>query len=236
MSSEKDIALFMAEIFEYTGRFDDMIYSIKKVVDTEPKLDQFEQIMFKKAFEHQIQPLLKTLDIIGSIYKNEQLNGNISHIEKLNEYKVKILSELRNICDEAIGLIDFQLLPVSNDESYVFYETCKGKFYRYLCYYLTDDEKTETVCKAKECYEKAISIAEYNIPPNNLNYHFLYLDYTIFIYEILNHKKEAIKLASDIVQKCFPDHVDYDNEEYDKEVFILHIMIKNIHEWKENID
>lgn len=236
MSSEKATALFMAEIFEYIDRFDDMIYSIKKVIDTDPKLDHSEQIMFKKAFEHRIQPLFKTLDIIGSISKNEQSNGNISHFEKLNEYKMKILNELRNILEEAIGLIDFQLLPVSNDESFVYYETCKGRFYRYLCYYLTDDEKTETVCKAKECYEKAISIAENRIPLNNLNYHFLYLDYTIFIYEILNHKKEAIKLASDIVKKCFPDHVDYDNDEYDKEVFILFIMIKNIREWKENID
>ena len=63
------------------------------------------------------------------------------------EYREKVENELREICNDVLGLLDNFLIPkASNAESKVFYLKMKGDYFRYLSEVATgDDRKGETV-------------------------------------------------------------------------------------------
>jgi 14-3-3 protein beta/theta/zeta len=58
------------------------------------------------------------------------------------EYREKVETELREICQEVLSLLDKFLIPkASNAESKVFYLKMKGDYYRYLAEVATGDTR-----------------------------------------------------------------------------------------------
>ena len=58
------------------------------------------------------------------------------------EYREKVEKELRDICQDVLGLLDNFLIPkASNAESKVFYLKMKGDYYRYLAEVAVGDAK-----------------------------------------------------------------------------------------------
>ena len=65
------------------------------------------------------------------------------------EYREKVETELREICQDVLGLLDKFLIPkASNPESKVFYLKMKGDYYRYLAEVATGETRTG---KNKSC-------------------------------------------------------------------------------------
>lgn len=205
MTSERDLASFMADFFDKIDRHKDIINSIKKMILLDPKLNESERNLFTEVYKNAIRPLRTTLQIMQECFENM----NPSYVKYIDEYKSKILNEMEIICKEFIGYIDNELLPVTNDsKSILFYETIKAGFYRYLIECKSNDEKTEFVCKAKQCYEKAVELANKICSGVEPTYQKLFFNYCIFLYEILGQKMEAIRIASHAI--------DVSNKAYDE--------------------
>lgn len=235
MISERQLLVFMVEVFEDIERPRDAINAMKKVIQINPLLNQEEKMLLEEIYKNYFHSLRNTLRIINL---NIEKDTNSLHLEYLEQYKNKILNELEHLINELIGLIDlFLLTAISDAESIVFYEKMKADSYRYLVEFIPKDEKTELICKIKQCYEKAVDISKKEVSIKNKLYHKLFYNYTVFMYEILGKKIEAIKLASDVYNEC-SNALDEKDEEYgciQADLTLLRIK-DNIICWKDDID
>merc|ERR1712061_653133 len=72
------------------------------------------------------------------------------------EYREKVEKELRDICQDVLGLLDkFLIAKASNAESKVFYLKMKGDYFRYLAEVAVGDAKAAVVDDSQKAYQDA---------------------------------------------------------------------------------
>jgi len=154
----------------------------------------------------------------------------------IKEYKTKIFYELKFNCKRAINFINEYLLKrAKDDEAITFYYKRKGDFYRYIAEYEKGNLKKLTKDSALKAYNQAIEISS-KLNVLNLIQLKLFLNYSIFLYNILDEHKKAIEIAKeqlDEMNKKFPviDEDDNENKEL-KEIYKL--FKKKINIWEKN--
>jgi 14-3-3 protein epsilon len=226
MSSEREVAVFRARILYQTGSDEDLVDTIKKVIQLNPDLNSDERDLLSVAYERSVGSRRKSLRRIADIIEREEYGGNQLHIDYLIGYKSTILGELEKYCSELIGLIDTKLLPVAKSpDSLYFYEKLKEDYYRRICKSKPDNEKNEPANKAKQSYEKALEVAKSEIEPSDLTYIELIVNYSALLYKFIGQKQEAIELA----QKTSDDCTNSDSET----PVILLILRHKISRWME---
>lgn len=84
---------------------------------------------------------------------------------RIKIYREKVENELKAPCFEVIKLIDDVLEPNSKSEpeSNVFYLKMKGDYYRYLCEFLSGEEKQKNSDAALDAYQAALNVASENM-------------------------------------------------------------------------
>ena len=236
MTSERELALFMASVYYKLDRHNDSISSIKKMILLNPKLSYEERILFSHIYKDAVCPLRNTLGIIEMRINDD----NSSNAEYIEEYKAKILNELENICLEFIAYTDNLLLPVTNDsEAILFYEKTKGDFYRYIAEFKSIDDRTEFVCKAKQCYENAVQIANVKCSGAESLYQGLFLNYCILLYDMLNQKMKAIEIAShtiDVTRKAYDKLYEENDCIGGEQTMNIQLLNDNLTIWKKEIE
>merc|ERR1712110_1334116 len=104
------------------------------------------------------------------------------------EYREKVENELRDICNDVLGLLDkFLIAKASNAESKVFYLKMKGDYYRYLAEVANGD--------ARKAYQDAFDIAKSSMQPTHPIRLGLALNFSVFYYEIMSSPDKACQLA-----------------------------------------
>ncbi|KAK8894015.1 hypothetical protein M9Y10_022447 [Tritrichomonas musculus] len=237
MSSEREVTLFMAQILDQTDRHQDMVDAMKKVIQLDANLNSDERNLLSVAYKNIVGSRRNGLRMIAAIIEHEEGRGNTARVEQLNQYRATILAELEKYCNELIGLVDTQLLPAAKDaESRVFYEKLKADYYRYICESKPENEKTEPANKAKQCYENALEIAKNEIPPSRPTSLGLILNYSVFLYEIIGQKQEAIELAQKTYNDCSTTVDDNSDNSYSEATMILQLLRDNVSLWTQDAE
>ncbi|EAY18608.1 14-3-3 protein [Trichomonas vaginalis G3] len=235
MSNERDVALFMAQIYDQTDRHQDMVDTMKKVIELSADLTNDERNLLSVAYKNIIGSRRNGLRMIAAILEHEDGRGNTQRVASLNAYRKVILGELEKYCNELIGLVDLSLLPAAKTaESRVFYQKLKADYYRYICESRSDDEKTEPAQKAKECYEAAMQISNAEIAqyrPTSLG---LILNYSVFLYEIIGEKQKAIDLAQKTYNTCSSNVEKNSDNSYSEATMILQLLRDNVQLWTQD--
>lgn len=142
-------------------------------------------------------------------------------------------TELEQICNDAIDLMDKHLIPACDDaEGKLFFYKLKGDYWRYLAEFHKDEKRQINCDKGMEAYTeaKAVSATLEKTNPLRLG---LALNMAVFYYEILNDKEKAIALA----QEAFDDAVDeMDNlseAQYKDSSQILQLLRDNLAQWQK---
>ncbi|KAH0521717.1 14-3-3 protein zeta/delta [Microtus ochrogaster] len=82
------------------------------------------------------------------------------------EYREKIETELRDICNAVLSLLEKFLIPkASQAKSKVFYLKMKGDYYRYLAEVAAGDDKKGTVDQSQQAYQEAFEISKKEMQP-----------------------------------------------------------------------
>jgi 14-3-3 protein epsilon len=155
-------------------------------------------------------------------------------VTQLTALKTKLIGELDGYCKDLIALTDGKLLPAAADASTkVFYEKLKADYYRYSVEFKSDADRRDGSDKAKTSYESALSIATSQLTKAAPAYLGLVLNYSVFLYEIIGKKPEAIDLAD----KAFKEAVDgldgLGEAEYSEATLILQLLKDNVALWNE---
>lgn len=187
--------------------------------------------MIATAFKSQIGEIRLALKNI-KVLKNRQ---NVdSKQELLNMYKEGLKNDLIEKADRCIRIIEDYCLNVAALKGYIFFLKMQGDFYRYKADAISSgDEKTEALEAADEKYSKARAFDKLRIDyiinknaeedENDKEQRYLIddirlglcLNYAVFLYEVKNQKKEALRLLKGEIHDALDDYDKWDPEQMD---------------------
>jgi 14-3-3 protein epsilon len=148
----------MAKLAEQAERYEEMVEFMEKVsanADNE-ELTVEERNLLSVAYKNVIGARRASWRIISSIEQKEESRGNEDHVTIIRDYRSKIESELSNICDGILKLLDSRLIPsASSGDSKVFYLKMKGDYHRYLAEFKTGAERKEAAEATLAAYKSA---------------------------------------------------------------------------------
>merc|ERR1712018_695353 len=183
-TTEKDELVQRAKLAEQAERYDDMAASMKAVTETGAELSNEERNLLSVAYKNVVGARRSSWRVISSI--DQKTEGSERKQQMAKEYREKVEKELRDICQDVLGLLDNFLVPkASNAESKVFYLKMKGDYFRYLAEVAVGDAKAAVTDDSRKSYQ-AFDIAKSKMQPTHPIRLGLALNFSVFYYEILS--------------------------------------------------
>ena len=226
----RETAYYMAHILAKTDRQQDTIDLIKKVIDMDPHLKSDEQSFLSIVYKNIVIKKREGRTNLIKIMKEHQ--DPVLH-QQLQTFSHEFIDELDFYCKELISIVDEKLLPnAKTPEDQVFYLKLKADYYRYMCEVHTGEAKEELAKPAEKAYKEALSIANAKISQTRPEYLGVILNYTVFLYEILEKKEEALDLAQKTYQEICTKINDDASAETRQTIKSMHDNIEN---WKASL-
>lgn len=236
MSSERDNSIYTAQILDQTNLPEEMVANMKRVIQLNPDLNEDERNLLSVAYKNSISQTRKNLRAIKNIIADVESQGQFpNRLNMLQEFRQQMFDELEAICKDLIELVDNALIPAANSsEARVFYEGLKANYYRYICESIEDMNDRQVVAeKANQSYLAAIEIAKNDIPAYKPSYLGLLLNYSVFLYEILDKKEEAIELSQKTYNESSPLIEENSEQSFHEANVILNVISDNLRIWNE---
>ncbi len=217
--------VFLSKLYERAERFSDMVSSINKFIEMNPKLTKDEKNIVSAGYKNILTDKRTSWRLLNCMEKKEtkKKSAQVPHIK---EIKSHIQSEMKKQIEDVKNVIDKYLLPNAPDpESKVFYLRLKADHIRYLCEITKDKEYAKAIEEAEKVYREAYDIANKELPVINNARIGLCLNFSVFCYEVKGDKKEGCKIA----KKAFEDSMKYldDLEKFkSKDVLLLIQLLK----------
>ena len=233
-TTERDDLIHLVNLLnEIPSLHEDMLVYMKKVIEIDPALTENERNLLSISYK----TVIDTLRQQGrDLAKTPEPEFELQEESKkyLNQIETQIKEKIIQCCEDLLSLIDEKLLPNSKDvEAKVFYMKLKGDYFRYMCEVLTDSEKEDKAAKAEENYKEAIKLAEAEIQPFKPISLGIYLNYSVFLYETVSRKQEALELAEKTFQQCAPLIEQNSAQKLNEAEMIINLMSENIMVWKQ---
>merc|ERR1712157_97069 len=144
----------------------------------------------------------------------------------------KVEKELREICQDVLGLLDQYLIPkASHGESKVFYLKMKGDYYRYLAEVATGEARTTVVEDSQKAYQDAYDISKSKMQPTHPIRLGLALNFSVFYYEILNSPDKACQLAKQAFDDAIAELDTLNEDSYKDSTLIMQLLRDNLTLW-----
>ena len=225
LSSLAQVALIAERYFDASKYIEELIKKKKEDLTKE------EKNIFYKSFKYVVNSKRSAWLSINYLEEKEK---NDERMEIIKNYKNIIEKDILDICKNVITLINnFLLTKAVTDESKMFYLKMKGDYYRYLCEFKALNENKNYLEESEKNYKNAIELSQ-NISWIGTIKLGLYLNYSVFIYEIKKDTKKAIQIAKEAV-KSAKKYSDKIKEEEDKDAEItIQVLKENINYWEED--
>jgi len=230
--SEREHAVFRAKVAEQAECFDEMVVSMKKVVQLDPNLSVEERNLLSIAYKNLIGPKRTAWRIISSLLdKEKHKDANSWKLPQMNELRESIERQLHQVCDEILDLIDQFLLPaVQGNQAKVFWNKMKGDYYRYVAEFEKEEKRTQAQSKAFDSYQLALNEGK-DLQPTDPILLGLALNFSVFYYEIMNDKDKACEMAKKYFDAAIPLIDKLPSEEYKDTTLILQLLRDNLSLW-----
>lgn len=231
---EKSQLIFIAKLAEQAERYDEMAEYMKKVAKLDTELTSEERNLLSVAYKNVIGARRSSWRVTSSIEQKEmEKDKDSSTITK--EYRIKIETELKDICKDVIALLDDTLIREGGlPESKVFFLKMKGDYYRYLAEVFVNDRK-EVVEKSKDAYDKAMLAAD-ALPTTHPIRLGLALNFSVFHYEIMNDPINACALAKTAFDAAISDLDQLHDDAYKDSTLIMQLLRDNLTLWTSEKD
>eukprot|EP00828_Plagiopyla_frontata_P048199 TRINITY_DN9166_c0_g1_i2.p2 TRINITY_DN9166_c0_g1~~TRINITY_DN9166_c0_g1_i2.p2 ORF type:complete len:249 (+),score=32.82 TRINITY_DN9166_c0_g1_i2:163-909(+) len=227
--------LLLAKMAQQTERYFEMIEYIQKLIPSKTDLSSEERSIVSAAYKSVVGNKRAELRVLCAIEQKEQRKGNDQHTSYIKNYKATIESELRTFCNEILGILENQLIPNSKPDSKIFYLKMKGDYNRYLSEFLIDQEYNEVVEHGKQSYLEAEKLALDYLPPTDPVRLGLYLNMSVFYYEILQQPDEAIRMANQAFDEAISSIDNVNEENYKDCTLIMQLLRDNLTLWSSDM-
>merc|ERR1712020_276326 len=228
--TEKDELVQRAKLAEQAERYDDMAASMKSVTETGIELSNEERNLLSVAYKNVVGARRSSWRVISSI--EQKTEGSERKQQMAKEYREKVESELREICNDVLGLLDKFLIPkASNAESKVFYLRMKGDYFRYLAEVANGDVRKGVVDDSQKAYQDAFDIAKSSMQPTHPIRLGLALNFSVFYYEIMSSPDKACQLAKQAFDDAIAELDTLNEDSYKDSTLIMQLLRDNLTLW-----
>ncbi|KAI4878470.1 hypothetical protein NFI96_021771 [Prochilodus magdalenae] len=219
-----------AKLAEQAERYDDMAASMKLVTEQGAELTNEERNLLSVAYKNVVGARRSAWRVISSI--EQKTEGQDKKLQMVKEYREKVETELRDICNEVLGLLGKYLIEnSSNAESKVFYLKMKGDYYRYLAEVASGDDKRDTIANSQSAYQDAFDISKKEMQPTHPIRLGLALNFSVFYYEILNSPEQACGLAKQAFDEAIAELDTLNEDSYKDSTLIMQLLRDNLTLW-----
>ena len=230
MPREKDV--YFAKLAEQAERYDEMADYMKAVGDEGSELSVEERNLLSVAYKNTVGSRRAAWRIISSVEQKEKSKGNDTQAGFAKDYRVKVEDELQKICDTILGLLDKGLIPKATQaESKVFYQKMKADYYRYIAEFRSGEEKTKAAEEARKAYADAAKVAKDDLAVTHPIRLGLALNYSVFMYEVLNDPDEACKMARTAIEDAIAELDNVAEDSYKDSTLIMQLLRDNLTLW-----
>jgi len=219
----------LVRVAETAERYEDMCKFVKALVQNKTSkgqdLDVEERNLLSVAYKN----------VVGSKRASwRTLSGGFDDADEtlIEKYKAIVENELENICKEVISLLVDNLLKTVNgkkDETEVFYLKMSGDYYRYLAEFRQTNESYKEKCK--EYYQKALDVAQDNLPETHPTRLGLALNFSVCYYEILKQPEKACELAKKSFDSAIEKLDTLNDASYKDSTLIMQLLRDNLTLW-----
>jgi tetratricopeptide (TPR) repeat protein len=239
MTTGVDLAVFgaldapqlveLVRVAETAERYEDMCKFVKALVQNKTAknqdLDVEERNLLSVAYKN----------VVGSKRASwRTLSGGFDDADEslIEKYKGIVENELESICKEVISLLVDNLLKTvsgKKDETEVFYLKMSGDYYRYLAEFRQNNDSYKE--KSKEFYQKALDIAQDNLPETHPTRLGLALNFSVCYYEILKQPEKACELAKKSFDAAIEKLDGLNDSNYKDSTLIMQLLRDNLTLW-----
>jgi hypothetical protein len=193
--------------------------------------------LFNRCFKHmvgvkrnQYRKILALIERDTIAYNTNNLNLLILLKNNLTVFLTKMSNRIIEICK---NFLKFTEPNPKLKKPKLFFQKTLGDQWRYL-YEMTKNEQDRE--KAKLAYNEALASAEGDkFSPTDMIYLTFFLNYSVFLYDVLEDRNEAIKRAKVTLQSALKETEEI-TENYQKDVILLCQTIKdNLSLWKNEM-
>ena len=202
---DRDSLVYRAKLAEQAERFDEMVRSdvqwshctgsivigmtdslsstqvadMKEVAKDPQELTVEERNLLSVAYKNVIGSRRASWRVVTSI----EQKGDADKANIIKDYKEKIETELVDICNDILSIIDNSLIANStSEEAKVFYYKMKGDYHRYLSEFQVGETRKASASAALDAYTAASGIANTELPPTHPIRLGLALNFSVFYY------------------------------------------------------
>jgi len=219
-----------AKLAEQAERYDDMAAAMKAVTEEGSQLSNEERNLLSVAYKNVVGARRSSWRVVSSI--EQKTEGSDKKQAMAKEYREKIEKELKEICNDVLGLLDKFLIPNATPaESKVFYLKMKGDYFRYLAEVAVGEEKTTIIGSSQAAYKDAFEISKTDMQPTHPIRLGLALNFSVFYYEILNSPEQACKLAKTAFDEAIAELDSLSEDSYKDSTLIMQLLRDNLTLW-----
>jgi len=233
--------IFRAKLAEEVECFDDMVNTLRKVVQL--NVDQNNDIrnLVSIAYKNYIAPKRNSWRMMSSLEaKQNDKDPNSWKKGEMVTLRESIENQLRPICHEILALIDQYILPQRNEmnEEYeeckrrVFWNKMKGDYNRYLAEFEKGEKRLEVQEKAFNAYQKALQEGVGLVCTDSVLLG-LVLNFSVFYYEIMGDKGKAFEMVKKYFDEAIRVVDQLEGAEYKDSTLILQLLRDNLSTWTE---
>merc|ERR1711963_295301 len=234
--ADREDSVYQAKLAEQAERYDEMVESMKKVARQGIELTVEERNLLSVAYKNVIGARRASWRIVSSLEQKDE--GKVPE-EKQNitrEYRKQIETELNDICQDVLNVIDKHLVPsAQHGESKVFYYKMKGDYHRYLAEFATGNDRKEAAENSLVAYKAATDIALTDLQPTHPIRLGLALNFSVFYYEILNSSVRACRLAKCAFDDAIAELDTLSEEGYKDSTLIMQLLRDNLTLWTSDM-
>jgi len=226
-----------AKLSELAQRYDDMVIEMKAVVQLSEDLSNEERNLLSVAYK-QTTAARRTSWRVMTTIEQKAVSESDKRREMVRSYREKIENELETLCMDLIQLIDSKLLKAAalNINTTVFYVKMKADYYRYLSEVVSVPEKRKKIIKAAYvAYSEALETAARSMQPISPILLGLSLNYSVFLYEIKNSEKKAIKLAKEAYDLALQNIEGLKQAHNRDSLMIMQLIRANMASWNGQV-
>ena len=229
--------VYLSKLYEKAERFPDMVKSINKYVELDPKLTKEERNLLSAGYKNIISDKRSSWRLLNNLEQKEEEKKNTTQSAYIKEIKEKIEKELNSIVDEIQSMIDKYLLPNAIDvENKVFYLKLKADYFRYKCEFTSDKEFDDACAKAEKAYKEAYEISNKDMSITNSTRLGLDLNFSVFYYEIKGLREEACNIAKNAFEEAMKCLDDLEKSKAKDTLLIIQLLKENLILWTNEMN
>ena len=229
--------VYLSKLYEKAERFPDMVKSINKYVELDPKLTKEERNLLSAGYKNIISDKRSSRRLLNNLERKEEEKKNVQQCANIKEIKDKIEKELNAICDEIQSIIDKYLIPNAIDvENKVFYLKLKADYYRYKCEFANGKDFDDACANAEKVYKEAYELSNIEMPITNSTRLGLDLNFSVFYYEIRGLKEEACNIAKNAFDESMKCLDDLEKSKAKDTLLIIQLLKENLILWKNEMN